>query len=167
MINLQDHFGLVGKITKKYIRLQPGQRMDETEEWGDGMVGLVEAGKAFKPELGFQFSTFAYWCIRNSILKGITSRALHQRPSISLDDTFVAAAKKDKGIQQFDAEDLTKTIFQLMDRRTKFVLQRNVMEGVVLREVGEEMGICKERVRQLRNAGLEQARKICERLNCA
>ena len=163
MINLQDHFGLVGKITSKFVRLQLGQRLDETEEWGDGMVGLVEAGKAFKPELGFKFSTFAYLCIRHAILKGKSYRDSHQRPTYSLDDTITVADKKTINI---DAEDLVQTIFQHMqNHRMKQVLRRNVMDGVVLKEVGVEMGICDERVRQLRKAGIKQAHTIYERLN--
>ena len=171
-INLEDHVGLVGMVVKEFVHLKNGEYLEETEEWADGMVGLVRAKNAFKPEKGFQFSTLAVRCIRNEILKCKTYRSRHYWPEYSLDfeirentelHDIIPAPETNNHI---DSKDLVDKIFQLMDDRTALILRRRVMDGVTLKTVGTELSIVKERVRQIEGQGLEKARRICNRVLC-
>jgi len=169
-IDLKEHFGLVGMITGQFVQLKPGQNLEETDEWGDGIVGLVQARNSFKPELGWKFSTLAYRCIRNSIIKGKTYRLRHFWPELSLDfsvddnvdlhDLVPAPKTKD----QIDLEDLIETLFNNLDEKLVYVLKRRVMDEVILKDVGQELGVGRERIRQLENEGIEKARKVCKRM---
>ena len=175
-INVQDHFGLGAWIARKYADLKPGQLLEETDEWADGMVGLTNAWIGHDPSMGYKFSTFAYYCIRNEILRNKTYRDRHRIHTVSLD----AEVTKDKdhrstlrlhdfypvpdrGMEQVDAEDFTKSCFRNFDDRMKFILRRRLMDDLTLHEVGKEVGLVRERVRQIEKKGLEKLRRYCER----
>ena len=63
---VRGNFRLVVAIVKKY---------QSKVEWLDliqaGNIGLMSAADKFKPEMGYQFSTYAYWWIRQSIQREI------------------------------------------------------------------------------------------------
>jgi len=63
---VRGNFRLVVALVKKY---------QSKVEWLDliqaGNIGLMSAADKFKPELGYQFSTYAYWWIRQSIQREI------------------------------------------------------------------------------------------------
>lgn len=58
-----------------------------------------------------------------------------------------------------DAERIAKAMENL-PKRTRHVIEQMVLEGRTLKEVGDEMGRTKERVRQLKEKGLMQLRRI-------
>ena len=62
--------GLVRAIALKIHRKLP-RGFDLDDLIGFGQVGLVEAVEDFRPETGVQFSTFAWYRIRGSILDGV------------------------------------------------------------------------------------------------
>ena len=166
-INVREHFGLVGLIVSRLVQLQPGQLMEETEEWGDGMVGLARAKNEFKPELGNKFCTFAYWCIRSEVLRGRAYRARHYTPALSLDAELSneltlhdMLSAPENTTEQVDAKDLINVVFRRIPRNMANVLQLRFMQHITLKEIGDELGICKERVRQIEQDGLSKAYKV-------
>ena len=168
-IDLREHFGLVGMITNQFVRLQLGQSLEETEEWGDGIIGLVQAKNSFNPKLGWQFSTLAVKCIRNAILRGKTYRSRHFWPELSLDfevddgaNLYDLLPAKDK--EQIELEDMVEVILDLLDEKLSYVLRRRIMDEVILKDVGKELGVGRERIRQLEDEGLKKAKKVCKRI---
>lgn len=59
-----DNQGLVYHVCRKHYR---GYLPHDEDLIASGMVGLVRAAKRFRPELGYEFSTYAYQAIRNEI----------------------------------------------------------------------------------------------------
>jgi len=57
------HLPLARKITK---RLRRWFGMDEEDALQIGVLGLIEAARRFRPERGFQFSTYATWWVKHA-----------------------------------------------------------------------------------------------------
>lgn len=86
-------------IIHKYARrIDPRHTKDAVQ---DGYIGLFCACRAFKPELGYAFSTFAFPCIHGSILRGTYGRrsvkfnSTHNPSDLSGDETYLALSNPD------------------------------------------------------------------------
>jgi len=75
MIRVEDHMGLVGFMTKKFVTSQTIRKTSlyDTEEYSDGCFGLVNAAKYYREDRA-AFSTYACYCIRNAIVNGLRKR---------------------------------------------------------------------------------------------
>src|ERR1700733_12389640 len=61
---------LVISIAKRYMR----QGMDFEDLIQEGNVGLLQAVRRFNPSLGYRFSTYATWWIRQAITRGLSNK---------------------------------------------------------------------------------------------
>lgn len=62
---------LVVSLAKRYAS---SSRIEITELIQEGNLGLLKAAEKYDPEMGYRFSTYATWWIRQSILSGIAER---------------------------------------------------------------------------------------------
>ena len=175
-IDVQDHFGLVGLVAGPFAKVRCGQCLHDTDEWGDGMLGLAQAKIAFKPELGLKFSTLGTKCIFGEICKGKDYRRRHNPPIKSLDaliggkdsedDNTYYSTLLDKNYGRMDpleARDLVEYILSALDERTRFILRRRIMERVPLKDLARETGLSQEWIRQIEKKGIEKAARFCGR----
>lgn len=152
----EDHIGLACLIAGKFTSMRP---IEDSEQFGDAMVGLVYACQKFDPDRGFKFSTFAFHVIRSFVMRG---HKLRNKCATRLERQFVddiGTIEADEDQQRWiDTRDLIATMMEkvsILPPREQAVIRAR-LEGKKLREISEVLGVTKERVRQieLRATGL-------------
>lgn len=130
-----------------------------------GFLGLLRAAELWDPKRNIQFSTYAFWAIRNRVVReaelasqqrdrfqpfsSITHFNWDNCPYLHLEEP------KDK---YEDLDDVKEECAKLPEPY-KQIFTRNVVEGETLRFIAKEFGISCERVRQLRNEALVRLRR--------
>lgn len=160
-----DHIGLAMTIAAGFTTERP---IEDTEAFGDAMIGLIGATKRFDPSLGFQFSTYAWRTIRRTIVEGHRRRNRHLRCNRATRVLFVdpedLKAKRDSGspLEPIDTEDLIATmkakISSLPPQYAK--VMRGRLDGKKLHEIGDEIGVTRERVRQIQISATGMLRQM-------
>jgi RNA polymerase sigma factor (sigma-70 family) len=135
-------------------------------------IVMIRAVSAYNPWLGIRFSTYAFTCLLRELARLVqkqTKDRLRQAVSFDeslADDAFEAEAddaefqRSEASLGQFFAAEHT-----LLDDREKQVLCQRFgfnSDGstVTLKDIGSELKISKERVRQLQNSGLGKLREV-------
>ena len=73
---IERNLRLVVSVAKRYINRGPeGQRLDFLDLISEGNGGLIKAVDKFKPSMGFKFSTYATWWIRQAITRAIADQS--------------------------------------------------------------------------------------------
>jgi RNA polymerase sigma factor (sigma-70 family) len=142
--------------------------------WADDMTGdchivLIQAVAAYNPWLGIRFSTYAFTCLMRALSRlsqrHAADRLSKSQPLESLPD----GEPRDQGALEHSASHLPpideylRDGNELLSSREKEVLKRRFSLYVqtkpgTLEQVGREMGLSKERVRQVQASALSKLR---------
>ena len=216
---------LVMKVARKYMN----KGLDFSDLVEEGNLGLIHAVKKFNPKLGFRFSTYAIWWIRQTIERAIMNQSrtirlpiyvmkdlekckriikdlykkLGHEPSINdiaketkkseqeicdilklnsdtvslneslFDDTeknleeAIESNTDDNPLNLVENKDLNKHMNEHLDKlpdlSRKILYMRfglNEHSSKTLKEIGDELGITRERVRQIQASSLRQLKRI-------
>jgi len=77
-VDVLEHVGIVKAIANR-INLKTGKRFEAADLVQEGMLGLLDAAKRYRPELGVKFSTFATRRVHGAIWDKVRERCQGRR----------------------------------------------------------------------------------------
>ena len=143
----------------------------------EGSIGLMKAADKYDPSRGKPFVTFAAPFIRKSI-EDASSRITGEVPVMSTDESLpigsnnnftllnvledTGAPKTDAILEQNSLSDEMATAISTLNEREQAVIRRYFgieSQRMTMAEIGEELGLKRERVRQIRDKAVRKLKK--------
>ena len=164
---IQANLRLVVSIAKRHLRSHAGDSLFELVS--DGNVSLIKAVERFDYGKGFAFSTYASWAIMRGFARSIPEEQSQCERFRTGCDEFLAAARDIRSIELPVDDEASAARAKLvegmrhLDTRERAVLQRRYGldgqgEQATLEQVGRELSLSKERVRQIELSALAKLR---------
>ncbi|GEB78314.1 sigma-70 family RNA polymerase sigma factor [Sporolactobacillus inulinus] len=115
---------LVEKIAGKYEKMVRGTCLNIDDLIAFGNHGLLKAIDKFVPDMGYQFSTYATWWIRQSITRGIADESRVIRLPVHLHEKIMKIKNEERQYENefgaIDASELCKNINMSDDEYWRF-----------------------------------------------
>ena len=136
--------------------------------FSQGVTSLLHVVEKFDYSRGYRFSTYATCAVRRDLYRQVMSTKKHgQRYSTGADEALTDCSdhrSELSGISESSWKSLRKTISKMMDQldeRERLIMSARFGFGdqqgkASYSRLGEQLGISKERVRQLANRALEK-----------
>jgi RNA polymerase primary sigma factor len=162
---VQSNLRLVVSIAKRHVAANE----DFFQLVSDGNMSLIRAVEKFDYSRGNKFSTYASWAIMKNFARTIpgeykqrdrfrpTSEELFLAKADQRTDRYLLESEQDRRKQQVD-----HILEKLDEREQKIIVSRFGLdysqEPQTLKEVGAELGVTKERIRQIEARALNKLR---------
>jgi len=172
---IRANLRLVVSIAKKRV----GPTNNFFELVSDGNMSLIRAVEKFDVTRGFKFSTYASWAIMKNFTRSIPEEKHRRDRYVTGHDQMfeVAPDTRSDAYEQESGHRRSQEVVQgmldrLNDRERHILISRYGIGGAdeqTLEQLGRELGVTKERVRQIESRAQEKLRKIAleEKLEAA
>jgi RNA polymerase primary sigma factor len=163
---IRANLRLVVSIAKKRV----GPTGNFFELVSDGNMSLIRAVEKFDFSRGFKFSTYASWAIMKNYARTIPEeKTRRDRFVTGHEEMFEIAADHRTDAQEAESnhrrnqEAVQGMLGRLNDRERQILVRRFGLGGTseqTLEQLGKDLGITKERVRQIESRAQEKLRKF-------
>lgn len=157
---------LVVSIAKKHVR----PTNDFFELVSDGNMSLIRAVEKFDFDRGNKFSTYASWAIMKNFARTIPEEHTRRDRFVTGQEaTFDSAADRrgDEGEAESDHKRMRELVSGMLGkldpRERRIIISRYGLDGSLeqtLEQLGHELGVTKERVRQLETRAQLKLKKL-------
>jgi RNA polymerase primary sigma factor len=138
----------------------------------DGNMSLIRAVEKFDCSRGFKFSTYATWAIINNFARQAPEeKRWRDRFVTGFDGMLDSTAVDDHDEHEYESdhrhyqESVHAMLGQLSERERRVLVSRYGIGGasaLTLEQLGKELGITKERVRQIQSRAQDKLRKLAQ-----
>lgn len=163
---VQSNLRLVVAVAKRFA--DNFSRLEDLVS--EAHLPLIRAVELFDFSRGYRFSTYATWAVRNHFVRSIAEQRKQQTRYTTIESyVFDQAARKSSPSEDSEAQldrrrqVIEKYLRQLPEREQSVLCARfgiGESEPQTLSQIGREMGISKERVRQLSLRALERLQTL-------
>ncbi len=166
---IRSNLRLVVSIAKRHV----GPTQNFFELVSDGNMSLMRAVEKFDYARGNKFSTYASWAIMKNFARTIPDehrrldrfRTSHGDLFATTEDDRADPAEQLSAQVQREAQ--VERILERLDEREQRIIVRRFglrrgQEPLTLKQVGAELGVTKERIRQIEARALDKLRKAAE-----
>jgi RNA polymerase primary sigma factor len=163
---IRANLRLVVSIAKRHV----GPSNNFFELVSDGNMSLIRAVEKFDYSRGNKFSTYASWAIMKNFARTIPEENYRRDRFVTgHDEMFEAAADnrsdehEQEKAQRQRQEAVKGMLGRLDDRERRIIISRFGIGGAgeqTLEQLGKELGITKERVRQIESRAQDKLRRI-------
>jgi len=163
---IRSNLRLVVSIAKRHV----GPSNNFFELVSDGNMSLIRAVEKFDYSRGNKFSTYASWAIMKNFARTIPEENYRRDRFVTgHEEMFEAAADtrldehEYESAQRRNQEAVKGMLGRLDDRERRIIISRYGINGVseqTLEQLGRELGITKERVRQIESRAQDKLRRI-------
>tara|TARA_R110002049_G_scaffold4601_5_gene32765 strand:+ start:1067074 stop:1068753 length:1680 start_codon:yes stop_codon:yes gene_type:complete len=166
---VQSNLRLVVSIAKRHV----ASTDDFFSLVSDGNMSLIRAVEKFDYSRGNKFSTYASWAIMKNFARTIPNEFKHKdRFRTTTEELFLSRQDNrldpyaEETVQRSRQRELSKILNRLDEREQQIITARFGLgrgtEPLTLKEVGEAMGVTKERIRQLEARALSKLRDAAD-----
>lgn len=163
---IRANLRLVVSIAKRHV----GPSNNFFELVSDGNMSLIRAVEKFDYSRGNKFSTYASWAIMKNFARTIPEENYRRDRFVTgHEEMFEAAADNRTDEHEYESaqkrnqEAVKGMLGRLDERERRIIISRYGINGAneqTLEQLGRELGITKERVRQIESRAQEKLRKI-------
>ncbi len=163
---IRSNLRLVVSIAKRHV----GPSNNFFELVSDGNMSLIRAVEKFDFARGNKFSTYASWAIMKNFARTIPEENYRRDRFVTGHEEMFESAADDRideheyeSAHKRNSEAVRGMLGRLDDRERRIMISRFGIDGAnekTLEQLGKELGITKERVRQIESRAQQKLRKI-------